>query len=152
MFFNFKNKQKLRSTTRVREDVMNLTVYVVIGLLLAWILYMGYLSFSSSKVKGREISQLAPRLPGLAEHTDKALIYCYSPRCGPCKTMTPVIDELCQKGKPIIKLGLPENLEVAQELGIRATPTLLLVRDGRIAEVNIGAKSQHQVLQLLETA
>ncbi len=130
---------------------MNLTVSVVIALVLAWIGYMGYLSFTSRKVKGREIGDLASRLPELARHLDRALIYCYSPRCGPCKTMTPLIDELCKAGKPIIKLVLPDQIEVAQELGIRATPALLLVRDGRIAEVNIGAKSQHQVLQLLES-
>ena len=128
---------------------MNMTLYIVVGLLAAWALYMGYMWMSSQAIKGREITELQSRFPELGPLPDKALIYCYSPRCGPCKTMTPVIDELCNKGEPIIKLDLPQHLELAQELGIRATPTLLLIREGRIEKVDVGSKSQRQVLQLL---
>lgn len=131
---------------------MSPSVSILIALLLAWILYMGYLSYAGGRIKGKEIGDLASRLPELAKHQDRALIYCYSPRCGPCQSMTPIIDSLREAGEPIIKLDLPQHLEVAEELGVRATPTLLLIRDGRIAEVSIGARNQHQVMQLLQTA
>jgi thioredoxin-like negative regulator of GroEL len=129
---------------------MNLAIDAVLGLTLAWGLYLAYTWYSSQSIKGLSVDRLQYTLPELRQHTEKALIYCYSPPCGPCKTMTPIVDALRDEGLPIIKLDLPQHLELAHELGIKATPTLLLVRDGRIEAVNVGARSRHQILQLLE--
>jgi thiol-disulfide isomerase/thioredoxin len=86
-------------------------------------------------------------LNGLPE---SALIYCFSSNCGPCKTMTPAVDELLEEGIPIIKLEIPQRMELAQELGVKATPTLLLIRHGRVEEVKVGLKTHSQILQMLE--
>ena len=129
---------------------MHLAIYIVAGVVLSWGLYLAYMWFSSQSIKGLEVGALQRSLPELAGHTERALIYCYSPPCGPCKTMTPIVDALREEGLPIVKLDLPQHLELAHELGIKATPTLLLVKQGRIERVSIGARSRQQILQLLE--
>jgi thioredoxin 1 len=64
--------------------------------------------------------------------------------------MTPAVDELLGEGRPIIKLEIPQRLELARELGVKATPTLLLVRDGRVEQIDVGLKTYSQILRMLE--
>jgi thiol-disulfide isomerase/thioredoxin len=129
---------------------MELAIYFAVGLVLVWALYTGYLSLTSQSAKGREIADLDCPAPELTSLPDTALIYCYSVHCGPCKTMTPAVDELLEDGVPIIKLEIPQRLELAQQLGVKATPTLLLIRHGRVEQVNVGLKTHTQILQMLE--
>lgn len=128
---------------------MLLVVYVVVGLVAMWGLYTGYLWLTSQSLKGREITPFQNQAPELRDLPHKAMVYCFSPNCGPCRNMTPVIDELQQDGAPIVKLDIPQHLDLAHELGIRATPTLLLVQDGRVEEVIVGTRTQSQIRQML---
>ena len=57
--------------------------------------------------------------------------------CGPCRMMGPIFEELSEdfEGKLIFaKLNIDENNSIANEFGVRSTPTLVLVKDGK--EVN----------------
>lgn len=129
---------------------MEYAVYFTVGLILLWALYSGYLALTSQSAKGREIAELECPAPELSCLPETALIYCYSANCGPCKNMTPAVDELLEEGRPIIKLEIPERLELARELGVKATPTLLLIRNGRVEQIDVGLKTYSQILQMLE--
>ena len=76
------------------------------------------------------------------QHSDGTLYYFYHPRCGPCRSMMPVIDDLISRyPERIIKVNVGENREFTISMGIRATPTMLLVKDNKIFRAVIGAKS-----------
>lgn len=128
---------------------MQLVIYIVVGLVGIWGLYSGYLWLTSQSLKGREITPLRHKAPELGDLPEKAIVYCYSPNCGPCRNMTPLVDELQQDGEPIVKLDIPQHLELAHELGIKATPTLLLVKQGRVEEVIVGTRTPTQIRQML---
>ena len=54
--------------------------------------------------------------------------------CGPCKMLTPTIDEIATEyvGKAIVgKLNVDENPNIASEYGIRSIPSLLFFKDGK---------------------
>ena len=62
--------------------------------------------------------------------------------CGPCKMIAPVVEELAEEydGKiGFAKLDVDANPQVAMQFGIRSIPTLLIFRDGQVAEQVIGA-------------
>ena len=62
--------------------------------------------------------------------------------CGPCKMIAPVVEELAQEydGKfQFTKMDVDANPQTAMQFGIRSIPTLLLFKDGKVAEQVIGA-------------
>jgi thioredoxin 1 len=62
--------------------------------------------------------------------------------CGPCKMIAPVVEELAGEyaGKlEVKKMDVDANPQTAMALGIRSIPTLLIFKDGKVAEQVIGA-------------
>ena len=61
--------------------------------------------------------------------------------CGPCKTLTPILEELSTEmnGKiEIMKVNLDENQELAMKYSIRSIPTLLLFKKGELLDMKVG--------------
>ena len=70
------------------------------------------------------------------------LIDCWAAWCGPCRMITPIIDELAKDyaGKVVFgKLNVDENRKVAMQYGIMSIPTLLVFKNGKLADQIIGA-------------
>ena len=62
--------------------------------------------------------------------------------CGPCKQLSPVLDELAKEfeGKvTIAKVNIDENPEAPQKYGVRGIPTLILFKDGEAKATKVGA-------------
>ena len=62
--------------------------------------------------------------------------------CGPCKMIAPALEELSSEyaGKvKIAKLNIDENPELAAQYGVRSIPTLMLFKDGAVADTKVGA-------------
>ncbi|MDD5398532.1 MAG: thioredoxin [Dehalococcoidia bacterium] len=70
------------------------------------------------------------------------VVDCWAPWCGPCRMMSPVIDELATdlKGKITFgKLNTDENQDIAARFQVQAIPTLLIFKDGKLADRKVGA-------------
>ena len=68
--------------------------------------------------------------------------------CGPCKVIAPVLEEIADEydGQAVIgKLDVDANRETAVKYGIQAIPTLLLVKDGEIADRIVGAVDKNSI-------
>ncbi|MDN2568268.1 thioredoxin [Aquibium sp. A9E412] len=62
--------------------------------------------------------------------------------CGPCKMIAPALEEIAGEmdGKvKIAKVNIDENPELATQFGVRSIPTLLLFKNGEVADMKIGA-------------
>src|SRR6267378_4434417 len=73
--------------------------------------------------------------------------------CGPCKMIAPVLDELASEFEGRAKIGkvnIDEFQTLATEYGIRAIPTLLLFKDGQVAEQIVGMRSKRDLKSSLE--
>ena len=62
--------------------------------------------------------------------------------CGPCKMIAPALEEISTElgGKvKIAKLNIDENPELAAQFGVRSIPTLAIFKDGKVADIKVGA-------------
>ncbi len=73
--------------------------------------------------------------------------------CGPCKAIAPAVEDLARefKGKlKVAKLDIDHHQQVPQRYGIRSIPTLLVFKDGKVADQQIGAVPQTRIAAMLE--
>ena len=73
--------------------------------------------------------------------------------CGPCKMIAPILDEIATEyeGKvQVAKLNIDENPKTPPRFGIRGIPTLLLFKDGAVADQKVGAVSKKQLTAFLD--
>ncbi|MCI0449385.1 MAG: thioredoxin [Chlorobi bacterium] len=73
--------------------------------------------------------------------------------CGPCKIIAPYVEELAGEYEGKVKVGkldVDNNPQVSMQYGIRSIPTLLIFRDGKVADQIIGAVPKQAIAQKLD--
>ena len=76
------------------------------------------------------------------------LIYFWAGWCGPCKMIEPILDELADKYEDRVKIGkvnIEEQPALTAEYCIRAIPTLLLLREGHVADQIVGLRCKRDL-------
>ena len=70
--------------------------------------------------------------------------------CGPCRMVSPIIDEIAEEttDKKVGKINVDEEPELAQAFGVMSIPTIIVVKDGKVANKAIGAKPKKAILDL----
>ena len=62
--------------------------------------------------------------------------------CGPCKQISPILEEIAEEKKDklkVVKLNIDENHETPQNYGVRGIPTLLLFNNGKLIDSKVGS-------------
>ena len=73
--------------------------------------------------------------------------------CGPCKMIAPLLNDVAEEyaGKLTIgKLNIDQNSNTPPKYGIRGIPTLLLFKDGAVADTKVGALSKTQLKEFID--
>lgn len=72
--------------------------------------------------------------------------------CGPCRMVAPIIEEIASERGDIIvgKINVDESPELAGEFGVFSIPTLVVLKNGKIAGQSVGARPKSQILAMLE--
>lgn len=81
----------------------------------------------------------------------KVLIDFYAEWCGPCKMMSPIIEEVSKEIDTctIYKLNVDESPETSSKYGIMSIPTLMLFQDGEVLKVDVGMKQKEQLISFI---
>ena len=82
------------------------------------------------------------------------LVDFWAPWCGPCKALTPILEEISgemgdQVG--IYKVNVDENTDLAQEHGVQSIPTLLVYKSGALSETIVGLKTKDELVAILQS-
>ena len=80
------------------------------------------------------------------------LIDFYASWCGPCKMLSPIIDEIADERADIVvgKVNVDDEPELAEKFGVFSIPTLVILKNGEIVHQSAGARPKAQILRLLE--
>mgnify|MGYP002854185897 CR=1 FL=1 len=81
----------------------------------------------------------------------KVLVDCYADWCGPCKMLSPIVDEVAEEKKDVtfLKLNVDDAEEVSTRYGIMSIPTLLIFEEGNLKEQIVGFHSKDELLEIL---
>ena len=71
--------------------------------------------------------------------------------CGPCRMMSPIVDEIAEEREDIVvgKINVDEEPEIATEYGIMSIPTLFLFKGGEIAQQIVGVRPKQRILDII---
>lgn len=86
-----------------------------------------------------------------AVNADKTiLIDFWAPWCGPCRMVSPIVDEIADEASATLKVGkvnVDEEPELASQFGVMSIPTLVVMKDGKVVTSSVGTKSKESILR-----
>ena len=76
----------------------------------------------------------------------------YADWCGPCRMLSPVVDEFAEENPDFVvgKINVDKEPELSEEFGVSSIPMLVVMKDGKILNKSLGAKSKQQILEMIE--
>lgn len=103
---------------------------------------MSVVSITSENFEG-EVSEA--RVPVLVDF--------WASWCGPCKMMSPVVEQIAEEMGPnakVCKVNIDEQPELARQYNVMSIPTFLLFKDGKEVNRTIGAMPKEELAKLFE--
>lgn len=80
------------------------------------------------------------------------LIDFYADWCGPCKMMSPIIDQIAEEKADSLKVGkvnVDENQDLAMKYGIMSIPTVVVIKNGQVEKTFVGLRDKNEILNEL---
>ena len=83
---------------------------------------------------------------------DKVLIDCYANWCGPCRMLSPIIDELAEEVSDFkfYKLNIDEAENISSKYNIMSIPTILIFKDNQLQKTLVGLRPKQELKKELE--
>ena len=88
----------------------------------------------------------------LKQSAKPVLIDFYADWCGPCRMVSPIVDEIAEEREDILvaKINVDDEPELAEAFGVISIPMLAVMKNGEVVKQSSGARPKAQILALLE--
>lgn len=73
--------------------------------------------------------------------------------CGPCRMVSPIVDEVANEleGKAKVgKINVDEEQELAQAFSVMSIPTLVVINNGKLVNQSVGVRSKQEIIEMIE--
>lgn len=86
------------------------------------------------------------------QENKKVVIDCYATWCGPCKMLSPIIDDVAEEHEDVafFKVDVDNNREIVSKYEIVSIPVLLVFEDGQLKNRSLGLISREEVCDLIK--
>ena len=76
----------------------------------------------------------------------------WAPWCGPCRMVSPIVDQIAEEvtDKKVGKINVDDEPELARHFGVMSIPTLVVMKDGKIANKAVGARPKAAILAMFD--
>ena len=76
----------------------------------------------------------------------------WAPWCGPCRMLSPIVDEVAEENGDIVvgKINVDNESELAMQFGIQSIPTLVVMKNGQVANTSVGVINKQKILELVK--
>lgn len=72
--------------------------------------------------------------------------------CGPCKMIAPIVEAIAEEREDILvgKVNVDDEMELASAFGVASIPTVVLVKDGKVAATSVGYRPKADLEKMLD--
>ncbi|MCR5727347.1 MAG: thioredoxin [Lachnospiraceae bacterium] len=87
------------------------------------------------------------------KNSDKpVLIDFYADWCGPCKMVSPIVDQIAEENPNIIvgKVNVDDEEDLAASFGVMSIPMLVVLKNGEVANKSVGVQPKEKILEMVK--
>ena len=96
-------------------------------------------------------SNFSERVKG---NSKPVLVDFWAPWCGPCRAISPIVEELSEEFKGrvgVFKCDVDENSDIVAEYGVRNIPTLIFIKEGKLVDKLVGATTKSAIIEKINS-